>query len=431
MLSHEINIKNVFLLQNKTLLSLFYNITIKLVSFLAFLLGGLHKKLRLGQKGRKESLQLLKQSLSPSDKVIWLHCASLGEYEQGLPVFEALKTHYLEHKFVLTFFSPSGYEVRKKNPIANLVVYLPLDNKSTVDSFLNITNPKLVVFVKYDLWPNYLQELKRRHITTVLISALFRSSQPYFKSYGGWFKKLLFTFDHIFVQDSESKALLESIGYTRCSLSGDTRFDRVRNQLKTDNSLDFIAKFKDTKTCIVAGSTWPEDDVLLIDYINASSDSIKFIVAPHNIDPKQINRMLKKIQKPALLYSNYKNETLENKSVFILDTVGLLTKIYNYADIAYIGGGMGSSGLHNTLEAATFGVPIVIGKNYQKFPEAKAMLIKGGLFSISNHVSLQKTLDRLVVNPQERKELGQTNKDYITQNKGATEHVMAEITKLY
>ena len=253
-------------------MSLFYNIIIELVTFFVFLFGGFHKKVQLGQKGRKESLQILQQNLSPSDKVIWLHCASLGEYEQGLPVFEALKTHYQDHKFVLSFFSPSGYEVRKINPITDLVVYLPLDKKSTVNSFLNITNPKLVVFVKYDLWPNYLQELKRRHITTVLISALFRPSQPYFKSYGNWFKKLLFTFDHIFTQDLESKKLLNSIGYSSTSVSGDTRFDRVGNQLKTDNKLDFIAKFKDTKTCIVAGSTWPEDDSLLIDYINTGKE---------------------------------------------------------------------------------------------------------------------------------------------------------------
>ena len=412
-------------------MSLFYNIIIELVSFLVFLLGGLHKKLRLGQKGRKESLTLLKQNLSPRDKVIWLHCASLGEYEQGLPVFEALKTHYQDHKFVLSFFSPSGCEVRKINPITDLVVYLPLDKKKTVNSFLNITNPKLVVFVKYDLWPNYLQELRRRPITTVLISALFRPSQPYFKGYGSWFKKLLFTFDHIFTQDIESKELLNSIGCTRCSVSGDTRFDRVGNQLKTDNSLGFIAKFKGAKTCVVAGSTWPEDDALLISYINASNDRTKFVIAPHNIDSNQINLMLKKFQKPTVLYSNYKNETLENKSVFIIDTVGLLTKIYSYADIAYIGGGMGSTGLHNTLEAATFGVPIVIGKNYQKFPEAKAMLTKGGLASIDSRLSLQKTLDRLVKNPEKRKELGQTNKDYITKNKGATELVMAEIKTLY
>ena len=412
-------------------MSLFYNIIIELVTFFVFLFGGFHKKVQLGQKGRKESLQILQQNLSPSDKVIWLHCASLGEYEQGLPVFEALKTHYQDHKFVLSFFSPSGYEVKKTNPITDLVVYLPLDKKSTVNSFLNITNPKLVVFVKYDLWPNYLQELKRRHMTTVLISALFRPSQPYFKSYGNWFKKLLFTFDHIFTQDLESKKLLNSIGYSSTSVSGDTRFDRVGNQLKTDNKLDFIAKFKDTKTCIVAGSTWPEDDSLLVDYINTSKENTKFIIAPHNIDSSQINSMLKKLQKPTVLYSNYKNEALENKSVFIIDTIGLLTKIYKYADIAYIGGGMGSSGLHNTLEAATFGVPIVIGKNYQKFPEAKAMLTKGGLFSIDTGTSLQETLDALVKNPEKRKALGQTNKEYIKNNKGASELVMAEITKLY
>ena len=181
----------------------------------------------------------------------------------------------------------------------------------------------------------------------------------------------------------------------------------------------------------MAGSTWPEDDALLVDYINASKENTKFIIAPHNIDSGQINSMLKKNQKPTVLYSNYKNEVLENKSVFIIDTIGLLTKIYNYADIAYIGGGVGTSGLHNTLEAATFGVPIVIGKNYQKFPEAKAMLTKGGLFSINSREALQNRLDILVKNPEKTKAVGQLNKDYITENKGASELVMAEITKLY
>lgn len=412
-------------------MSLFYNIITELVSFFVFLFGGFHKKLQLGQKGRKESLLILKKNIQPNDKIVWLHCASLGEYEQGLPVFQSLKLQFKNHKFVLTFFSPSGYEVRKENPITDLVVYLPLDKNNNVNTFLDTLNPGLVVFVKYDLWPNYLQELKRREITTVLISALFRPSQTYFKSYGSWFKKLLFSFDYIFTQNLESLKLLNSIGFTNASMAGDTRFDRVSNQLKIDNKLDFIAKFKNTKTCVVAGSSWPEDDNLLVNYINQTKFPTKFIIAPHNINTNEIKLLAKKIQKPTAIYSNYKNETLENKSVFIIDCIGILSKIYNYADIAYVGGGMGASGLHNTLEAATFGIPIVIGKNYQKFPEAKDMLDKGGLFSIENHATLQNTLDNLVKNPKIRKKLGQINKDYITQNKGASKIIMEKIKKLY
>ena len=410
---------------------LFYNIIINLASVSIRLFGGLNKKIKQGQKGRNESVLILKQTVHLSDKVIWLHCPSLGEYEQGLPVFQALKKQYKNHKFVMTFFSPSGYEIRKNNPVADVVVYLPLDQKRAVKSFLDAIHPELVVFVKYDLWPNYLLELKHRNIHTVLISALFRPSQPYFKVYGRWLKKLLFTFDHIFTQDTASKTLLNSIGYSAVTVSGDTRFDRVGNQLKMDNTLDFIAEFKDHKTCVVAGSTWPEDEALLIDYINSSSEATKFIIAPHNIDLNQIQSMIKRLKKPTVCYSNYANETLEDKSVFIVDTIGLLSKIYSYADIAYIGGGMGASGLHNTLEAATFGLPIVIGKNYKKFPEAKAMLSKGGLFSIHTFESLESTLNMLINDAQKRIESGQKNKDYIEDNKGASELVMSELKTLF
>ena len=412
-------------------MSLFYNILIELVSFLVFLFGGLNKKTQLGLRGRQKSLTVLKQILQPSDKVIWLHCASLGEYEQGLPVFEALKKQYQDHKFILSFFSPSGYEIRKKNPITDIVIYLPLDRKSRVNSFLKLANPKLVVFVKYDLWPNYLRELKRRQIKTVLISALFRPSQPYFKFYGRWFKGLLFTFDHIFTQDTVSKKLLNSIGYTTVTVSGDTRFDRVENQLKIDNTLNFIAEFKNNQLCVVAGSSWPEDDALLVQYINNCELGTKFILAPHTIDSTKLNRLEKQLQKPTARYSNYKNEALETKTVLIIDTIGLLSKIYSYADIAYIGGGMGSSGLHNTLEAATFGVPIIIGKNYQKFPEAKALRAKGGLFSVDSSVALQSLLDRLLKESQRRIELGQKNKAYITANKGATVVIMSKLKENY
>ena len=408
-------------------MGLFYNIIVGFAAITVRLFGGLHKKTQKGLKGRKESLQILAQELKQTDKVIWMHCSSLGEYEQGLPLFESLKKQYKDSKFVMTFFSPSGYEIRKENPISDVVVYLPLDQKSMVKKFLDLTHPELVVFVKYDLWPNYLLEIKRRNIPSILISALFRPSQAYFKFYGGWLKKVLFSFDHIFTQDMGSKELLNSIGYDTVTVSGDTRFDRVGNQLNTDNTLDFIAEFKNNQTCIVAGSTWAEDELLLVDYINNCKEDVKFIIAPHNMDMNQINSMVKRIQKPTVLYSDYKNNTLIDKSVFVVDTIGLLTKIYNYADIAYVGGGMGTTGLHNTLEPATFGVPIVIGKNYKKFPEAKAMLSKGGLFSIRTFASLESTINMLVNDPKKLVECGQKNKDFIEDNKGASELIMTEL----
>ena len=307
-------------------MGLFYNIIVELAAISVRLFGGLHKKTQKGQEGRNESLQILAQELKETDKVIWMHCSSLGEYEQGLPFFETLTKQYKDHKFVMTFFSPSGYEIRKNNPIADVVVYLPLDQKSIVKKFLDLTHPELVVFVKYDLWPNYLLEIKRRNITSILISALFRPSQAYFKFYGGWLKQLLFTFDHIFTQDTDSKVLLNSIGYDAVTVSGDTRFDRVGNQMNTDNTLDFIAEFKDNQTCVVAGSTWPEDEVLLVDYINNCKDGVKFIIAPHNMDLNQIKSMAKRIEKPTVLYSNYKNETLKDKAVFVVDTIGSLNQ---------------------------------------------------------------------------------------------------------
>ena len=412
-------------------MGLFYNIIVGFAAISVRLFASLHKKTQKGQKGRSESFKILEHNINQIDKVIWMHCSSLGEYEQGLPFFELLKKHYTDHKFVMTFFSPSGYEIRKDNPITDAVVYLPLDQKSEVKRFLNLTHPELVVFVKYDLWPNYLLELKRRNITSILISALFRPSQAYFKFYGGWFKNLLFSFDHIFTQDKSSKELLNSIGYSTVTVSGDTRFDRVGNQIDTNNTLDFIEEFKNKQTCIVAGSTWPEDELLLVDYINNCKCEIKFIIAPHNMDLNQIKSMTKRIQKPTVLYSNYKNETLIDKSVFVVDTIGLLTKIYNYADIAYVGGAMGTTGLHNTLEAATFGVPIVIGKNYKKFPEAKAMQKLGGLTSIDSYDAMHSALDGFVFNLEKRIQSGQKNKDYIEANKGASEIVMAELQQVF
>ena len=388
-----------------------------------------NKKLSLGVKGRKETFQLLKSKISSHDNTVWFHCASLGEFEQGLPVFEGIKTKYPKHKIVLTFFSPSGYEIRKETPLADIVTYLPLDTKANAKRFLDLVHPELIVFVKYEIWPNYLFQIKKLQINAILISALFRKNQAFFKTSGKWMRPALFAFNHIFVQNTESKKLLNNIGYNNVSESGDTRFDRVSNQLSIDNNLEFIKTFKQDKLCVVAGSAWPEDEALLVNFINNDNSNTKYIIAPHNIKSAQISNLKNKLEKTFALYSEKNKSDFSNTKVFIVDTIGLLTKIYNYADIAYVGGALGTTGLHNTLEPAVFGIPIIIGHNYQKFPEANAMIKKQGMFSISNQSELDAILKQLITDDIFRVRSGQINSNYITKNKGAVTHILAYLNK--
>jgi len=377
-------------------------------------------------EGRKHSFSILKNNISKADKTLWFHCASLGEYEQGLPVFKELRKTYPNHKMILTFFSPSGYEIRKNTEIADVVVYLPFDTRSNAKRFLDLVHPELTIFVKYDIWPNVLNELKKRELKAVLISALFRENQIYFKFYGNFMKKALFAFQHIFTQDENSKILLERINYKHVTVSGDTRFDRVYSQLTLDNSLDFIEKFKDHKLCIVAGSTWMEDEVFLVDYINSlETDSIKFIIAPHNIKSSQIEKLKQSINKKTILFSEKEKSNISEAQVLILDTIGLLTKVYSYANVAYVGGAVGKTGLHNTLEPAVFGVPIVIGEHFNNFPEAKIMLVNQGLFSIKTKEELKEILDNLIDNTTLRVSSGEKNLNYIKNNRGAVIQIIS------
>ena len=407
-----------------------YNLITAFVKLLLPVAGGFNTKLKKGIDGRKKTFETLQKNIQKEDTVFWFHCASLGEYEQGLPVFEKLKSKYPKAKIVLSFFSPSGYEVRKENPLTSIVVYLPLDTKRNAEIFLKLVNPKLVVFVKYDLWPNYLKALKNHPTKVVLISTLLRPHQHFFKFYGKSFQKLFFSFDHIFTQNSESKELLKSIGYYYVTESNDTRFDRVSNQLTHNNSLPYLEDFIDNKLCIVAGSTWVEDENILVPFIQKADKSTKFIIAPHSINKQGIKRLMDALGDNAVLFSKYQKVSLSNKQVFVVDTIGILSKIYNYANIAYVGGGMGSSGLHNTLEAAVFGIPIIIGKNYEKFPEAKKMLERGGLFSIGDYKSFETTLNKLIIDADHREKCGKINNAYIKENKGATSKIIDKLTLL-
>jgi 3-deoxy-D-manno-octulosonic-acid transferase len=373
----------------------------------------------------------LAEKIKPSDKTIWFHAASLGEYEQGLPVIEAIKQQFPSHKIVVTFFSPSGYEVRKNNTVADVTVYLPLDTISNAKQFISLVHPEMAFFIKYEYWPNYLNELKKQQIKTYLISGILRENQAFFKWYGGFYRNALKTFEFFFVQNESSRNLLQSIGFNNVKVSGDTRFDRVVSILERDNSLDFIEQFKDNKTTIVIGSSWPKDESLLINYINQSSDDVKFIIAPHNIKQEQIQELKNAITKKIVLFSeNVETRhalSLQEYSVFIIDTIGILTKIYSYADIAYVGGGFGNPGVHNILEPATFGVPVMIGPNYSHFAEATALVNMEGCISIQNQIQLNEAFDLLLHNEDERLEKGHICSTFVQMNKGATQTIMNHI----
>ncbi len=404
-----------------------YNLIILFASQVVKALSFFSPKMKLFVNGRKEVFPVLQNKISATDKTIWFHAASLGEYEQGLPVIEKIKVQYPNHKIVVTFFSPSGYEIRKNNAVADVTIYLPLDTKSNAKRFIQAIHPEMVFFIKYEYWPNYLNELKIQNIKTYLISGIFREGQAFFKWYGSFYRNALESFDYFFVQNDSSKQLIQSIGFNNVKVSGDTRFDRVVSILELDNSLDFIEQFKNHQTTIVIGSSWPKDENLLINYINNSSEDVKFIIAPHNIKSDQITNLKSQITKSTVLFSEKNNIDLSSFNVFIIDTIGILTKIYSYADIAYVGGGFGNPGVHNILEPATFGLPIVIGPNYSHFAEATALVNLDGCISISTQNELNDAFNLLINNKDERHERGHICATFVQMNKGASEVILKHI----
>lgn len=407
-----------------------YQIIILFVAQLLKLVALLNPKIKLFVEGRKVVFQTLQESITPSDKTIWFHAASLGEYEQGLPIMEAVKKIYPSHKIILTFFSPSGFEVKKNNTVADVTVYLPLDTISNAKQFLDLVHPEKVFFIKYEFWPNYLKELKNQNIKTYLISGIFRENQAFFKWYGGFYRNALQAFDYFFVQNDSSKKLIQRLGFDNVMISGDTRFDRVMNILERDNSLDFMDEFCTTNSkIIVIGSSWPKDEELLISYINQADATVKFVIAPHNIKTDQIITLKSQLRKKTILFSEKDSDDVSNYAVFIIDTIGILTKIYSYADIAYVGGGFGNPGVHNVLEPATFGVPIVLGPNYEHFAEATALVGLGGCISIKDFNSLAATFNLLLQNEDERFEKGHICSTFVQMNTGATEKISNQISK--
>ena len=410
-----------------------YTITVLFAGFLLKIIALFSPKIKLFVDGRKMVFPVLEQKIKPIDKTIWFHAASLGEYEQGLPVIEKIKEQFPSHKIVITFFSPSGYEVRKNNTVADVTVYLPLKKKKNAQHFLKLVHPDLVFFIKYEYWPNYLYQLKKEGIKTYLISGILRKNQLFFKWYGGFFREALDTFTYFFVQNDSSKKLLLQLGKTNVAVSGDTRFDRVVAILEKDNSLDFIEDFLSvraqsrTTTTIVIGSSWPKDENILVDFINLNTFNIKFIIAPHNIKSEQILNLKNSITKKTVLFSEKEGKSLADFDVFIIDTIGILTKIYSYADIAYVGGGFGNPGVHNILEPATFGVPIVIGSNYSHFAEATALVNMNGCLSVSNQKELNEAFENLIQNEDIQHEKGHICSTFVQMNKGATTIILKHI----
>ncbi|MFT3981617.1 MAG: glycosyltransferase N-terminal domain-containing protein [Ferruginibacter sp.] len=386
-------------------------------------------KARLWVKGRR--LQTV--STPPAGRpVVWMHCASLGEFEQGRPLLEAVKKNYPQVYIILSFFSPSGYEIRKNYAGADQVLYLPMDNPIRSRQFIDTIQPSLVLWVKYEYWYHYLSALKRKNIPVLLVSGIFRQDQPFFQWYGGFWKNILGSFEHLFVQTEASRQLLQNAGIMQnITVSGDTRFDRVSDIAAQWQPLsEAVAKFCEGHQVIVAGSTWEEDEEVLIHYARIHPH-IRFIFAPHEVSRERI-RDLKEEFPDGILFSELNNRQLStviHSNVLIIDNIGMLSRLYHYAGIAYIGGGFNQSGIHNILEAAVYGKPVVFGPVYEKFAEARQLVELDGAFSIENALELEALLDRLFAEESFLRKAGEISGSYVQQQCGATQTIMDYIQR--
>ena len=391
---------------------LFYTISIWFFGIVARLYSMVNSKAKKWVQGRKDWDKKLKAAVGDIENPIWFHCSSLGEFEQGRPIIEGLAAK--GEKVILTFFSPSGFENLKNYKYAEIVTYLPLDTPSNAKKWISIINPKAAIFVKYEFWYNYMYALKNRDIPFYLISGIFRKSQYFFKWYGTWFSDKLQDFNHLFVQDNESMNLLKSIKINQSSVSGDTRFDRVLDIASKPKDVELVEKFTKDKFSIIAGSTWPKDEEVLLKYIEQDKEAV-LVLAPHDIDSQHISAILKTSKGNGVLYSN---GHFDKERVLIINQIGLLSSIYRYGSVAYIGGGFGN-GIHNTLEAAVYGKALVFGPNYERFREARDMIEKKGAMSISNEKDFQQIMSVLRTD-ENRNQMGTINKAYIDKEKGGS-----------
>jgi len=392
----------------------------------ARILSNTNSKAKMWTKGRKDIFNQLSNSFEHNkSEVIWTHCASLGEFEQGRPVLEQLKKQHPNAKILITFFSPSGYEVQKNYNGVDWVFYLPIDGKKNANQFINIVKPTVVLFIKYEFWFYYLKALKHRGIPALLVSGNFRPSQIFFKWYGSFYRNILQCFGHLFVQNEESKLLLASIGISEnVTINGDTRFDRVIEIAEQFSPIEAIEKFIQKNKVVVAGSTWTEDDEEMNHYANTHQE-IKFIIAPHVIEAERLQECLK-LYRNSILFSNWQQQTENSNNqynVLIIDNVGMLSKLYHYATVCFIGGGFEGDGVHNVLEAAVFGKPIVYGPIYEKFKEAVDLIKIAGANSVGNALELEKQFDCLLQDESLCSSIGTKALAYVYANHGATNFV--------
>lgn len=398
-----------------------YNIGLRLYFLSIYIASFFNLKAKQWLSGRKNQ-QVLK-----TPGCIWFHFASLGEFEQGRPVLEQFRVLYPKNNIIITFFSPSGYEIRKNTPLADAVYYLPLDTANNAREFINTINPTIAIFTKYEYWYHYFNDLNQRNIPLYIISGIFRPKQIFFKWYGGLHRKILSFVTHFFVQDEQSKQLLHSVSIDNATISGDTRFDRVWANAQTSRELPEIAAFKNNQKVFIAGSTWPADEQLIASLAPKYPDW-KFIIAPHEIGEEKINALIGLLpQSSAIRYSKLNTQNSELKTqTLIIDNIGMLSALYQYGDITFIGGGFGA-GIHNTLEAAAFGLPVVFGPNYEKFKEAKDLIALGAGFSITDEASLQQIVAQLVNDKAFHTDARQKAERYVEQNIGATGTIMSAI----
>lgn len=381
-----------------------------------------HSKANAFVRGRKDVFQRLESSFRDNQsRVAWIHCASLGEFEQGRPLIESLKREFPGIKILLTFFSPSGYEARKNYDQADLVCYLPWDTAGNANKLIAIVKPSIAIFVKYEFWFHYTSVLKNKNIPILSISSIFRKGQLFFKPYGGFYRGILKNFSYFFVQNDTSLRMLRSIGIQQCILAGDTRFDRVYQIVKQAEELPIARNFKGDQKTFVVGSCWPEDIEVLAPFIN--QNKMKFILAPHEISESFIEGMEKSLQVSSIRYSVAQNKSLDEYQVLIIDNIGMLSRLYRYGEFAYVGGGFGK-GLHNILEAACYGVPIFFGnKNFEKFQEAIDLINRGGAFEIKDYADLKLKYEMLNM-PESFLLACEVTKRYVLENVGATEKIM-------
>ncbi|WP_446776090.1 3-deoxy-D-manno-octulosonic acid transferase [Macellibacteroides fermentans] len=407
-----------------------YSLIIHLYAFFIELISPFHKKARLMRLGQWKTNGILREKIDQNAKYIWFHASSLGEFEQGRPLIEKIKAEHPEYKILLTFFSPSGYEVRKNYGGADVVCYLPFDTPYRVKKFLDLSKPVMAIFIKYEFWDNYLSELKRRNIPVYIVSAIFRKEQLFFKWYGGMYRKVLSYFTHIFVQDDASRELLSKYGVTNVSVFGDTRFDRVQDVYKNTKQVPMVELFvnnnrSDNQLTMVAGSSWQQDEEVYLNYFNEHPE-LKLIIAPHEIHKDHLMHIESMLKRPSIRLSEATEKDIKGKSCLIVDSFGLLSSIYRYGDLAYIGGGFGA-GIHNVLEAAVYGIPVIFGPKYQKFKEARDLLQVGGAFSITDEKTFESKMEELSTYRDLLEAAGAAAGDFVKSNIGATNRIIASI----